>query len=155
MGNAKELHFDILMANVKARTQQGIFKTLADEAASLCGLSSEDLLDIIKLRLNERTFGMGEGVAIFDVKSLQVKRPILALMTFDNDIDFNALDSKPTNIMAAVISPKLDVSNHLQRLASISRVLRSRDLCGALRDASDVDEMRVLFMSTQDWMVAA
>ncbi len=155
MRSVKELEFDLFLARVKAKTQGRAFEVLAEQAASLCGTEASVLRKVFARRLSERTFGMGEGISIFDVKSDDIKRPVLAMLTFDNDIDFNALDNRPVNVMAAVISPRSSGPFHLQRLASVSRVLRSQDLCDALRDARDEDALRVLFMPSQDWMIAA
>ncbi len=155
MSIIKELRFDIFRVNVAARNQQGAFEELAQAAAPLCGLNRLALMDVFERRLLERTFGMGDGVAVFDVVSPRIQTPVLALFTFAHDIDFNALDGEPANIMAAVLSPSSADSAHLQRLAVVSRVLRSCDLCAALRDAEDLDTMRALFMPTQDWMIAA
>ena len=151
----KEQHFDLYKANMKVQTQDRVFEALAEDVQSLCGTQSSVLLDIFKVRLAQRTFGMGDGVAIFDVKSTAVKKPVMVMATFDQEIDFDALDGKPVDIMASVISPLEDASAHLQRLASVSRLLKCEDLCQALRDAQNEDALRVLFMPTQDWMVAA
>lgn len=155
MNIAKELHFDVLMTDVKAQTQPKIFKILAQEAAPACGIDVDTLFNVFDQNADNRTFSLEDGVAIFDVKSAQIKTPALAMMTFDRDIDFNIMGGKPVNIMAAVLSPQSCGPLHLQRVASVARVLRSYDLCVALREVDNVDAMQVLFMPTQDWMLAA
>jgi PTS system nitrogen regulatory IIA component len=149
------IRFDMYMPNIKAQTQARIFEVLAEDLQDLCGAQSSVLMDIFNVRLSQRTFGMGDGVAIFDVKSTAIKRPVMLISTFDQDIDFDALDGRPVDIMAAVISPISDGSAHLQRLAGVSRLLKCDDLQQALRDAEHEDAMRVLFMPSQDWMIAA
>ena len=128
MGIAKELHFDIFLPGMKEQTQPKVFEALAVQASALCATEPNVLLEVFQTRLSERTFGMGNGVAIFDVRSSEIRRPVLVMSTFERDVDFNALDGKPANIMAAVISPQVFGPSHLQRLASVSRVLRSSDL---------------------------
>lgn len=155
MSIAKEFHFDVLMTDVKAQTQPKIFEILAQEAAPLCEVAVDVLSDVLDQNAEDRTFSLGEGVAIFDVKSTHIKTPTLAMMTFDRDIAFNAMDGKYVNIMASVLSPQSCGPVHLQRLANVSRVLRSHDLCTALREVDSTDAMRALFMPTQDWMLAA
>ena len=151
----KELNFELYLPNIKVQTQDKAFELLSKEVQALCGVQAAILLDVFKIRLAQRTFGMGDGIAIFDVKSSVIKKPALVIGTFDQELDFDALDGKPVDIMVAVISPLDDSAAHLQRLASVARLLRCADLCQALRDAQDEDAMRVLFMPSQDWMVAA
>lgn len=155
MNSQKNIRFDLYIPKMKAQTQGRVFESLATEVESGCGVQAPVLMDIFQMRLAQRTFGMGDGVAIFDVKSSIIKAPVMVLSTLDQDVDFDALDAKPVDIMAAVISPADDVSSHLQKLAGISRMLKNDSLCHALREARDADAMRVLFMPTQDWMVAA
>ena len=144
------------MTDVRAQTQSNVFEILAKEAASSCGMDADILVRLFDKHADDRTFTLEEeGVVIFDVTSIHIKTPILAMMTFDRDIDFNAMDRKPVNIMAAVLSPQSCGPVHLQRVANVSRVLRSYDLCTALRDVDNTDAMRVLFMPNQDWMLAA
>lgn len=155
MSIAKELHFDVLMTDVKAQAQSKVFEILAKEAASTCGVDADVLYNVFDQNAEDRTFSLEDGVVIFDVKSTHIKTPTLAVMTFDRDIDFNTMDGKSVNIMAAVLSPQSCGPVHLQRLANVSRVLRSHDLCTALREVDNTDAMRALFMPTQDWMLAA
>ncbi len=155
MKTQKELNFDLHLPKMKVQTQSKAFELLAEDVESICGVQSSTLLDIFKVRLSQRSFGFGDGVSVFDVKSSAIKKPVLVMATFDHEIEFESLDDKPVDVMAAVISPLSDGAEHLQKLAVISRVLRCHDLCQALRDAKTEDEMKVLFMPSQDWMMAA
>lgn len=150
-----DLNFDLFLARMKAQSQKKVFYDLASETAELCGVDVETLYRVFSRRLEERTFGMGRGVAIFDVKSMQVQRPALVIATLENMVDFNALDGQPVNILAAVISPYSLGPIHLQKLAQVSRLLNDDCLCNALRDARDEDAIRVLFLSSQGKMMAA
>lgn len=155
MNGFKTIHFDLFLAKIKAQTKDKVYDFLVHEMAPLAETDAEVLHKVFQKRLKERTFGMGEGIAIFDVKSSHIKKPVIAIANFDHEIDFNALDDRPAHILAAVISPSSDGAMHLQRLAGISRLLRNKELSKALREARNVDEMRVLFMPSQDWMIAA
>ncbi len=155
MISSKSLHIDLFFANLKAQSQNRIFEILAQETSALCMTNVEALEDVIQMRLYERSCCVGDGVAIFDVKSAIIQKPVLAISTFDQPLDFNAPDLKPVDVMAAVLSPQSHGPFHLQRLAAVSRMLRSDGLCAALREAQDTDAMQVLFMPTQEWMNAA
>ncbi len=155
MNISKGLYFDRLLIDLKAQNQRQAFDVLAKESATLTQGNAERIRNAFQSRLEERTFGMGNGLSIFDIKSPAINKPVLIMARFEQELDFNALDGRPVDLMAAVISPQNNVSEHLQKLAYISRVLRSEDLCAALRDAPNEDAMTVLFMPSQDWMIAA
>lgn len=155
MMNAKDLDFDLFMPRMNAQTQKRVFDLLTFSISTKFGISKVGLGDAIDKRLAERTFGMGDGISVFDLKTSYVKRPIMAICSFEHKVNFDALDGQPVDVMAALISPLSDGPKHLQKLSMISRAMRSQELCTALRDANDQDMMRALFMPSQDWMIAA
>jgi len=143
----KDLTFDLFLPKIKAQTQKKVFQVLADETAFLCGVEQTTLNKIFTRRLSERTFGMGRGVAIFDVKSSQIKRSLLVMATLDQKINFNALDDAPVNIVAALISPSFEGPLHLQKLAQLSRLIKDENLCADMRNSDNADDMRILLSS--------
>ena len=155
MNIGKEIYLDLFLARIKAQSQQKFFDELIQESALPCGADLSHLRDVVTMAMGERTFAVGDGVAIFDLKSAAVQKPLIVMSTLESAVPFDVLGGKPTDIIATVLSPQSLGPLHLQRLAFVSRVLRSKDLRDALRDAPNADSMRVLFMPTQDWMVAA
>ena len=155
MYSDREIHFDILAVRLKAQDQDDIFRYLAQESAPFCTPDHAVLFDLFQDRLEEINCGMGEGVAVFDLQSPVVCSPVLALITLAQDMAFGAVDNRPVDLMAAVLSPQSDGSLHLQRLARLARLLRTPALCTALRDADNTDAAEVLFMPAQGRIKAA
>ncbi len=152
---AKGLDFDAYFSKLNLQKQADAFSVLAKHVAEFNHQKPKLIEKVFDARRKERTFGMGDGVAIFDVRTNFVSRPVLSLMTFDNKLDFNALDNQPVDIMVSLVSPQEDGPKHLQKLANVSRLMRSEDLRIAIRDAKTNDALRVLFLPSHDWMVAA
>ena len=155
MNIGKEIYLDLFLARIKAQSQQKFFDELILESAFSCGAELSGLRDVVTMAASERTFAVGDGVAIFDLKSTVIQKPLIVMSTLEAPVPFDVLGGKPTDIIATVFSPQALGPLHLQRLAFVSRILKSKDLRMALRDAPNADSMSVLFMPTQDWMVAA
>lgn len=151
----RDFYIDEFVVLLKAQTQKKVFQDLAQTISYQCLCDPLTLMKVFDNRLSERTFGMEAGVAVFDVQSSYVQKPVLVLATLENMVDFKALDGNPVNIVAAVISPKTEGAFHLQKLSWISRLLKNEQLCNALRSAREVDAMRVLFLPDQEWIIAA
>ncbi len=152
---SNHIDFDLFMRCLKLRSPKQIFQHIAHEASFFCETNPQELFDVFIARYNDYGVSGENGVAIFDVKSEKIKNPIMFVATFDLEIDLNHHDTSPVDIMVGVISPKSCGAEHLQRLASVARLFRSSDLCSALREIKSEDEMKMLFMPTQDWIIAA
>ncbi len=155
MAISRQIHFDLYLARVKAQSKHRAFEILAEEASPLAMTSCDELINVFEKRMSERNAGVGGGVAVFDVKSPYIQKPVTALVTLDQAVEYGASDHAPVDVIAAVLSPLSFGPKHLQKLAGVSRLMRSDDLCEAMREAKDIDALRVLFMPNQGWMVAA
>ncbi len=154
MSIAKELAFDLVSANFRGNSQQDVFRTLAQQLSSLKKLEESTLLETLNQNLQNGLYALGEGVAVFEITSPLFKNHSLSLLKLSQDVDFKGIRS-PIRILALVLSPNNDVSSHLRRLATMSRILKSQNLCEALYDAKDEDAIRALFMPSHDLMLAA
>lgn len=155
MSMSKYIDFDLYQNRMRVQTQRQAFQWIALKGASFCGVKPDELEEICQDRFEEAAVSGDHGISIFDARSALVKKPFSFLITFDQDVDLNAHDGRKTDVLAGLISPLSDGAAHLQKLASIARLLRDQDLRAALREASSQDELKVLFMPTQDWIRAA
>lgn len=81
----------------------------------------------IMAREAEGTTAVGEGIAIPHAKSPAVAHPGLAVMTFDNGIDYGAPDGQPSNLLFMIAAP-MDGDLHLEVLSRLMTLLMDMDL---------------------------
>ena len=155
MSIIKELSFDFVAADIKLQSRHDIYRMLS-QALSPSSETNEKLLkDLLLCRWANSVYQMGEGVAVLEIAADEIQAPSLSLVRFDREIEFELTGLLPVKVLAVVLSPKSGVAKHLQKLATVTRILRSRDLCEALQDAKDEDEIRTLFTPSHNWMMAA
>ena len=155
MGIVKYVDFDYYLNRIKASETGVLLARVAKEISSHSTVSPALMNEILTQRASTGGISLENGVAMFDLTSRFIIKPVTLIATLEAEIDLQAPDNKPVDLFIAVISPANNVSAHLQRLSGVARLFRSQELCKALRSAKSVDEMKVLFMPTQDWMVAA
>ena len=85
--------------------------------------------------------GLGGGIAIPHCKLRDLRNVVVALATTAAPVDFGAADGRPIDIVVLVASPADAPAAHLQALARISRLLRTRGLAEALRAAGSREEL--------------
>jgi fructose-specific phosphotransferase system IIA component len=68
--------------------------------------------------------GIGSGIAIPHCKLKTLRKPVLAVATSAQAIDFKALDGKPVQVFLLLVSPEDAPAEHLQVLAGISKWIK-------------------------------
>ncbi len=69
--------------------------------------------------------GIGAGIAIPHCKLKTLSRPVLAVATTVQAIDFKALDGEPVQVFFLLVSPEDAPAAHLQVLAGISKWIKA------------------------------
>lgn len=155
MGIYKYVDFDFYLNRVKAKSAERVLQIISRELAPYSFISAELMEDVCSKRVASGGVCTENGVAIFDLTSRFIKKSVAVIATIDGDMDLQAADGRKVDLFVSVLSPASNVSSHLQHLSAIARLFHSEELCAALRGSHSADEMKVLFMPTQDWMVAA
>ncbi|MCB1783016.1 MAG: PTS sugar transporter subunit IIA [Alphaproteobacteria bacterium] len=155
MGMLQSLRFDLLIPKVRVQNEKMPIDVLAAGMAPVCGIDLSVLSDLMRDEISQMPCGIGQGVAVLDVRSAKVRRPGIGMAVLNQGISLEGADDVPVDVLAVVLSPFSDGPLHLQRVAAVTRLLRNEELCDALRDAPDVDTMRILLMPSQRWMRAA
>ncbi len=145
----KDLTFDLVLTDLKAQTQRKCLREIAGFLAAEAGLDAAVLGRLFAYKEKRQRSAIGRGVAIVDLQSVRLTRPILALAVLDHSVDFRAPDGRGVDLVAAVLSPLSDGPVHLQKISGVSRFLRDDALCESLRMAKDPDAVRLLLMGPE------
>src|SRR5688572_23084888 len=87
---------------------------LVDHAASAGLIINADALKkIVWEREQQRTTGIGEGLAIPHGKSNASKKLVIAIGRPAQPIDFGAIDNKPVKLIVLLASPPDKTSDHI------------------------------------------
>ena len=149
------LMINTALHNLKGASVEQVYQSLTRQAALGTGVRET----YIQLRLMEQerraTSGIGNGVAIPQMRLKKITQPYMLLAKLARPIDFNAVDRAPVDLVFLLLSPDNAVAAHLQRLSRISRLLRNPALCNGLRDVASPDGMAALMMGAQGLRRAA
>jgi PTS system nitrogen regulatory IIA component len=151
----KDLTFDLVLTDLKAQTQRKSLREIAGSLAGVSGLDPAVLARLFIYKEKRQRSAIGRGVAIVDLQSIRVVRPLLALAVLDHSVDFRAPDGRGVDLVAALLSPLKDGPVHLQKISGVSRLLRDDILCESLRMAKDPDAVRLLLMRPEQRLSAA
>ncbi|MBI1301640.1 MAG: hypothetical protein GC137_08290 [Alphaproteobacteria bacterium] len=155
MNRLKNVDFNLFKAKLKVNNQAELISILSKEIAAKCSIEEQEIHALICDRFSQRTFSVCDDVILFDMTTTLITEPVMAMMTFENTVQFDSIEYVPSCIMAAVISPETDIPAHLQRLAATSRILRDEKLRKFLQEADNEEVLEMILMPRYKWATAA
>lgn len=100
------------------------------------GLNADELHAGFVLREGESSTGFGNGVAIPHAKVKGLKQPFVGTVTFNQPVEWDALDGAPVVIAIGLIMPADDPDQvHLKVLSKLARKLMDDDFIAELKGA--------------------
>lgn len=122
----------------KKRTLEVLAELIAEGSDNI---DSGELFQQLIGRERLGSTGIGDGIAIPHCRFKTQGATIGALMTIESPIDFDSVDSKPVDIIFAMLVPEDAESAHLQTLATLAERLQNPHYVKALREADSNAEL--------------
>jgi len=110
----------------------------------------ETLKQVVWEREQQRSTGIGEGLAIPHGKSNCSTELVMAIGRPEKPIDFQAVDGEPVQLVVLLASPPNKTSDHIQALGKISRLMSNPKFRARAYAAETSEELYQLFENSQD-----
>ena len=110
--------------------------------------SQMDILDSLSARERIGGTGLGHGIALPHGRMPNLQKPLAAIMTLEEGVDFDAPDGEPVDILVAVLVAKDCESEHLHILAGLAKLFIKEGFRQQIRDCNEPGELLALFTST-------
>ena len=132
---------DAIFAEVKTNNKRQFLQELAEKASKITQIDKRVLAEAIIERENLGSTGYGRGTAFPHARVENAKSVHAIFARLSSPIDFNAVDSKPVDLVFMLISPENNGADHLTALATLSRILKNDEICEKLRKAKSKEEI--------------
>ncbi len=101
----------------------------------------DTVLKAVQDREDKQSTGLEQGIAVPHCKCSAVNSLKLAIGIAPEGIDFDSMDKQPTNLFFLLVaSPELS-GPHVEALAEIAKLARSKSFCKALVNAENSQEV--------------
>lgn len=142
---AEIISLDTVKVPLESTDKQAAIGELVELLASANLISDAAALkSVVWEREQQRTTGIGEGLAIPHGKSTVSDRLLIALGRPAAPIDFDSVDKKPVKLIVLLASPPDKTADHIQALGKISRLMANpdfRDMAYAADSAAALYEL--------------
>jgi PTS system nitrogen regulatory IIA component len=122
-----------------AGSKKRVLEKVSTLLASVQGLNQSAVFDKLLERERLGSTGLGHGVAIPHCRMQEAQTAAVALMTLQTPVNFEARDSKPVDIVFALIVPEHCTETHLKILACAAEMFSNAAFCALLR-ASETNQ---------------
>lgn len=116
----------------KKRVMEILANTIAEDIPAI---DADDLFRRLIARERLGSTGIGHGIAIPHCRIDNCDGAIGALITLNQPIDFDSIDSEPVDILFAMLVPENAHGEHLQNLAALAGALNNAAFRERLRAA--------------------
>ncbi len=140
---------NLILHNLKASDKKQALHKMAQNIAEEIKGDERIVMEQLYEREKLGSTGMGNGVAIPHARLQSLDHVFTALVKIDKPIDFDAVDHNPVDLMIVLLAPQDAGADHLQALASASRLLRDQKLCDKLRGCESEDAITALLLNYQ------
>jgi mannitol/fructose-specific phosphotransferase system IIA component (Ntr-type) len=108
----------------------------ADEIADY-----DSALKAVQGRENKQSTGLTDGIAVPHAKTSAVASLKLAIGISPDGIEFDSMDKKPSKLFFLLLASPGMSGPHVEALAEIAKLARSKALCKALINAENAKEV--------------
>ena len=130
-----------VVLGLKASSKRQLLQELASKAAELTGINERTIFDIVLERENLGSTGFGGGTALPHGRIPELNKVYGLFAKLNTPVDFEAIDSKPVDLVFLLLSPEGSGAYHLTALAQISRILKDESTCEKLRQLKNSEEI--------------
>ena len=123
--------------NATVKDKEEVLNTMVDLMDKSGKISDKKLyLDAVKAREEEGTTGVGNGIAIPHGRCSGVKKAGLAAMSIKGGVEYNALDSKPVDLVFLIAANEDSGNVHLEILSKLATMLMDDEFVSKLKNAT-------------------
>jgi mannitol/fructose-specific phosphotransferase system IIA component (Ntr-type) len=119
---------------------------LAKRSAVVSDVSVEEVRRAMEEREAIGSTGFGKGIAIPHCRMASVSTFVVGLATVAGAVDFDSLDGEPVRLIAFIVGPAQESTDHIRVLSGLSRVLSNADAVKEMLATTTPESLRESFL---------
>ena len=131
-----------LSARAKLDFKKSILKVMVGlfEESGVVVNPSKLLTDLVN-REAKATTGMGSGMAMPHVRTLQAKELVVAVMRSERGLYFNSMDNQPVHVFIGMVGPPYDDKEYLRLMSMVAKAMQEGLLVPMVQEAQSAFQL--------------
>ncbi|HUB16410.1 MAG TPA: PTS sugar transporter subunit IIA [Acetobacteraceae bacterium] len=139
---------DQVVVGLRVADKAQLLTELSRRAATALSLPQPTLLQALQAREQLGSTGLGRGFALPHARLPGLPRVFVLVARLARPIDFEAVDDKPVDLVALLLTPDSAANQHLATLAALSRPFRDEAFVQQVRKSPDAAAMHRLLTAS-------
>jgi nitrogen PTS system EIIA component len=137
---------EVIKVGLEAKDKPSVLRELLQILIDAGKVTNKDeILSALTKRESLQSTGLEAGIAVPHAKTQAVSALTLAIGICAEGIDFDAIDQQPSKLFFLMLAPPDKSGPHIEALAEIARMSKSKAFISALIAAKDAQEVMDLF----------
>jgi len=125
---------DLTFCNVQGVSKKRLLETSAELIAEkVTNMDANQIYNALIAREQLGSTGLGNGIAIPHCRVPKCETTIGCLIKLVKGIDFDAIDSKPVDLLFFLLVPENTIEGHLEVLRNLAERFNNSEYCANLR----------------------
>ena len=125
-----------IFINIKTKTMEDTIELISNEIVKMKhATNAKPLIEAFIKREKEFSTGIGQGVSIAHIRIEAVKKPTILFLKHSTNVEWNALDGNPVNLIFVIALPLKASGEHMKNLSTLSKLLLNNEF---LKDITTV-----------------
>ena len=116
-------------------------------ANTIESISKEHIFEQLIAREKIGSTGMGSGIAIPHARLAEINQPYALFMRLQSELNFDAHDNKPVDLIFALIVPEQASKLDLQLMKDMTLIFKNKDIIAHLRQSSNIESIQKTFQT--------
>ena len=130
-----------IFVDTEVTSKKKLLELIANVVADKAQLSQSCVYNNLLSRERLGSTGLGQGFAVPHARVPELEQTLGCFFRLKEPVNFESPDNQPVDLVFTIVIPEEATEEHLLILSSLARIFSQADVCQAIRDAGDKEEI--------------
>lgn len=138
-----------IFLDTEISSKKKLLQLIANIVADRTKLSESSIYSNLLNRERLGSTGLGQGFAVPHARLNDLDKTMACFFRLKQAVNFEAPDNQPVDLVFTIIIPEEATEEHLLILSSLARIFSREEVCDAIRNATNKDEIAQIIQSAE------
>lgn len=138
-----------IFLDTEISSKKKLLELIANIVADKTQLSESSIYNNLLNRERLGSTGLGQGFAVPHARLNDLDKTMACFFRLKKAVSFESPDNQPVDLVFTIIIPEEATEEHLLILSSLARIFSQAEVCDAIRNAANKDEITQIIQSAE------
>lgn len=138
-----------IFLDTEISSKKKLLELIANIVADQTQLSESTIYSNLLNRERLGSTGLGQGFAVPHARLSDLDKTTACFFRLKEAVNFEAPDNQPVDLVFTIIIPEEATEEHLLILSSLASIFSREEICDAIRNAANKDEIAQIIQSAE------